>query len=101
MLIMVILFGLNICWAVLNWKNEFDLVIAVFNNWSTVPWYLLLLAPFLFLADLGVTGAATSIFGFSGFYGSAMALLMSNILSIVFFTPKGEAKEILNNYRGK
>ena len=98
MLLMVLLFGLNIIWAVINWRNEYDLCRAVYSS-ATSTWGLYILAPLFFLGDLGITGMATSLFGFSGFYGSAMALFMSNILSIVFFTPKGEAKHTLNDWR--
>jgi len=98
MMIMTLLFAVNILWAVLNWKSEIDLVIAAYQNpFNNIA--LAFIAPLFFLADIGITGAATSIFGFGGFYGSAMAIFMSNILSLVFFTPKGDSKDMVKYYR--
>ena len=97
-MIMVLLFALNIVWAVINWKNEIDLISAVFkdpfNNLG-----LTFIAPIFFIADIGITATATALFGFGGFYGSAMAIFMSNILSLVFFTPKGENKALVKEFR--
>jgi len=98
-LIILIIFALNLFWAVINWKNEWLLVEAVYKQWRYMDKKLLIIAPALLIGDLTITGAATSIFGFAGFQGSAMAILMSNLLSISFFTPKGEAKLILKKYK--
>lgn len=46
-----------------------------------------LIATFKFVGDLAITTGATAIFGFSGLFGSAMAIFFSNVLSVTFFTP--------------
>lgn len=87
--VLLILFA-NIIWSVLNWKAEWDHVVAV---WSGRP--LLDHPPLLYLTsllrlvgDIVITSMAASVFGFSGFYGAAGALFMSNMLSVVFFLPR-------------
>ncbi len=98
--IILIVFCVNIVWAVYNWKNEFDLIKAVYENFSIRSVNSMhFFAPLYFISDLAITGTATSIFGFAGFYGSAMAIFMSNVLSVVFFTPRGETKQLLKDYR--
>ena len=117
-LIILIAFALNIVWAVHNWRSEFRLIKAVYNKPIDINFdlseiifnplgfmsdllttnKLLVIAPLLLILDLTITGGATKVFGFNGFQGSAMAILMSNVLSIFFFTPKGEAKKILKQY---
>ena len=98
MLIMTILFAVNILWAVINWKAEIDLVKAAFEN-PFDNMTVTLTSPLFFIADIGITAMATSLFGFGGFYGSAMAIFMSNVLSLVFFTPKGYNKDLVSMYR--
>ena len=95
----LIVFALNLLWAVMNWKNEYNLILAVYQNPAQHSLKLLALSPLFLIGDITITGAATSMFGFSGFQGSAMAILMSNLLSVFFFTPKGEAKQILKAYK--
>ena len=97
-LIILIIFAINLLWAVLNWKNEYNLILAVYENPTNWSLKILVTAPLFLIGDIVITGAATSIFGFSGFQGSAMAILLSNLLSIFFFTPKGYNKQILNDY---
>ena len=98
-IIILTVFSLNLLWAVLNWKQEYDLIKAVYSNPQGLSILLLVTAPIYLLGDIFITGAATSIFGFSGFQGSAMAILMSNLLSVFFFTPKGQAKQLVIYYR--
>lgn len=85
MIIMVILFFINIVWACWNWKREWSRMTNAirYKQWKEVP-----IAAVCFFADLGITTSATAIFGFGGFYGSAMALFMSNVMSYMYFTPK-------------
>lgn len=97
MLVVLIIFTLNLLWAVINWKNELDFIYAIYTYRGIS--FNLLTAPFFLIADIVITGTATSIFGFGGFYGSAMAILLSNLLSVFFFTPKGDNKELIKRYR--
>jgi hypothetical protein len=98
-LIILIIFAINLLWAVMNWRNEYTLILAVYENPSNWSLKILITAPIFLLGDIVITGTATSIFGFSGFQGSAMAILLSNLLSIFFFTPKGFNKEIIKQYK--
>lgn len=98
MLVMVTIFCINIVWAVTNWYNEYEFIIAVYKN-PTSSIGGCILSPVYLLLDIGITAGATTIFGFSGFYGAAMAIFMSNVLSVAFFTPKGKNKQILKDYR--
>jgi hypothetical protein len=41
------------------------------------------------VGDVVLTSCATTLFGLGGFYGAAGALFMSNLLSVVFFLPRG------------
>lgn len=97
-LIILIIFGLNLLWAVKNWKAEYDLMVAVWHTpgLSIIQYFT---APLYLVGDIAITTSAVGIFGFSGFQGSAMAILLSNLLSVSFFTPKGQSKEILKIYR--
>lgn len=102
MIFILFFFCINIVWAVLNWRDEYDTMIGAikFTDEITPKSVInIFKCSSLFIADITITGTATAIFGFGGFYGSAMAIFMSNILSVVFFVPKGEAKVILSQYR--
>ena len=98
-LIILIIFAINLLWAVLNWRNEYNLILAVYEHPFEHNIVVLVTAPLFLIGDIVITGTATSIFGFSGFQGSAMAILLSNLLSVFFFTPKGNNKEILKKYK--
>lgn len=52
-----------------------------------MSWYPLICI-LKFAADLTITLSAAKLFGFYGFFGSAMAVFMSNALSVTFFIPK-------------
>ena len=87
--VLLILFA-NIVWAVCNWKVEWDYLVEV---WTMRPFgsrppieYLTSLVRLG--GDVILTTSAASVFGFSGFYGAAGALFMSNMLSVVFFLPR-------------
>lgn len=85
MMLMIVLLFMNILWACWNWKREWTHMISLISckQWKEVP-----LAAVCFFGDIGITTSATAIFGFSGFYGSAMALFMSNVMSYMYFVPK-------------
>lgn len=105
-LMIIIMFCLNIIWAVCNWKSEWNAMITALKNPIIMGeirlngkhnWYIninIFTTMIKFAGDIVITAGATSLFGFSGYQGSAMALFMSNILSIAFFTPR---KKKINN----
>jgi hypothetical protein len=82
----------NILWAVLNWKREWDHLLAVWSSppgrggWRMAEYALSLVR---LVGDVVLTSCATTLFGLGGFYGAAGALFMSNLLSVVFFLPRG------------
>ena len=88
MLLTMAFMAVNIIWAVLNWKTELKHLKNVWSHPKSHTMYEYIMAVIGFGGDLVITAMATSIFGFTGFYGAAMAIFMSNILSIVFFMPK-------------
>lgn len=79
----------NIVWAVINWKIEWNHVAAVWTNGPVLSHRpMAYLVPLVkFGGDIVVTSTATTLFGFSGFYGATGALFFSNMLSVVFFLP--------------
>lgn len=89
---------INVIWAISNWKNEYDYMQAVYSQGFQFSWTFIL-APTFLIADIAITGGATTLFGLTGFYAGAIAIFMSNVLSAVFFTPKGSAKLTLDAYR--